>query len=108
MLEELKTNHRALVEEVCEQIGAGKIRRLLQNLLGEGVAVCGERLRQLAGGEIAFLGPPASDPRAAHVGRIAAPILARGEGGPVGDLVPRYLRRAEAEVVRTGVRFERR
>jgi len=40
MLARLGTEHGALVEEVCEKIGAGKIRRLLQNLLAEGVSVC--------------------------------------------------------------------
>jgi hypothetical protein len=33
-------------------------------------------------------------------------MLAAGEGAPVEDLVPRYVRRAEAEVKRTGERFE--
>jgi hypothetical protein len=34
-------------------------------------------------------------------------MLARGAGVAVGRVVPRYLRRAEAEVRRTGERFER-
>jgi tRNA threonylcarbamoyladenosine biosynthesis protein TsaB len=41
-----------------------------------------------------------------EVGRIGARMLARGEGVVAATAVPRYLRRAEAEVVRTGHRFE--
>jgi tRNA threonylcarbamoyladenosine biosynthesis protein TsaB len=44
--------------------------------------------------------------RAFHTGLLGARLLARGEGRPAADLVPRYVRRAEAEVRRTGERFE--
>jgi len=44
---------------------------------------------------------------AARVGRLAASMLARGEAVAAESLVPRYLRRAEAEVRRTGERLER-
>jgi len=44
---------------------------------------------------------------AARVGRLGASMLARGEGVAADSLVPRYLRRAEAEVRRTGERLER-
>ena len=44
--------------------------------------------------------------RAFHTGLLGARLLARGEGQRSEDLVPRYLRRAEAEVRRTGERFE--
>jgi hypothetical protein len=40
------------------------------------------------------------------VGLLGAAGLAAGRGGPVADLVPRYVRRAEAEVTRTAERFE--
>ncbi|NNL85753.1 MAG: tRNA (adenosine(37)-N6)-threonylcarbamoyltransferase complex dimerization subunit type 1 TsaB [Myxococcales bacterium] len=43
---------------------------------------------------------------ARRVGRIGAEILAAGGGGDSERLSPRYLRRAEAEVQRTGERFE--
>ena len=43
---------------------------------------------------------------ALEVGRIGARMLARGEWVAAATAVPRYLRRAEAEVVRTGRRFE--
>jgi tRNA threonylcarbamoyladenosine biosynthesis protein TsaB len=75
-------------------------------LVGEGALICGARLRELLGPGVELLPPPEGAPRARHVGRLAAQALARGEGGDAAALVPRYLRRAEAEVVRTGLRFE--
>jgi tRNA threonylcarbamoyladenosine biosynthesis protein TsaB len=44
--------------------------------------------------------------RAWWVGRLGARLLAAGEGVPPSALAPRYVRRAEAEVRRTGLRFE--
>ena len=44
---------------------------------------------------------------AARVGRLGASLLARGQAVAAEALVPRYLRRAEAEVRRTGERLER-
>jgi tRNA threonylcarbamoyladenosine biosynthesis protein TsaB len=41
-------------------------------------------------------------PCAGHVGRLGARLLAAGQGVAAADLVPRYLRRAEAEARRTG------
>lgn len=59
-----------------------------------------ERLRA-AGAEIRAGG--SSLPGAAHVGVLAARALARGEAGATAnDLVPRYVRRAEAEARRLG------
>ncbi len=43
---------------------------------------------------------------AERIGKLARPLLAGGVGGPGADLVPHYVRRAEAEVRRTGERFE--
>jgi hypothetical protein len=40
--------------------------------------------------------------RAAHVARLGAGILAAGGGCRAVELVPRYVRRAQAEVLRTG------
>lgn len=45
-------------------------------------------------------------PRARDVGALGILCLARGGGVAVEALVPRYLRRADAEVARTGQRFE--
>jgi tRNA threonylcarbamoyladenosine biosynthesis protein TsaB len=44
--------------------------------------------------------------RAWWVGRLGARLLAAGEGVSASALAPRYVRRAEAEVRRTGLRFE--
>ena len=56
---------------------------------------------------------PGRDARAPRAGcarepvaELGARLLAQGAGIPAAELVPRYLRRAEAEVRRTGERFE--
>jgi hypothetical protein len=74
--------------------------------VGEGALVCGARLRERLGPGVELVPPPAGVPRARHVGLLGARALARGEGVAAAALVPRYLRRAEAEVVRTGLRSE--
>ena len=48
----------------------------------------------------------ATPPRALHVGRLGLALLARGETVAASELVPRYLRRAEAEARRLGERLE--
>lgn len=63
-------------------------------------------------GLLARLGPDASllplaPPRALTVARLGLRLIARGKGVPASALAPRYVRRAEAEVRRTGERFER-
>ena len=73
-------------------------------LVGEGVALCGERVLELAETD-ARLGPPC-EPRAADVGVLGLRLLVEGRGVDAADLVPRYVRRADAEVKRTGHRFE--
>jgi tRNA threonylcarbamoyladenosine biosynthesis protein TsaB len=75
-------------------------------VVGEGVALCAQALRQALGARVALAPPPAGRARARCVGALGARRLARGEAGPAADLVPRYLRRAEAEVRRTGLRTE--
>jgi tRNA threonylcarbamoyladenosine biosynthesis protein TsaB len=75
-------------------------------LVGDGVGVCGELLRARLGEGVQLQPPPHGEPRARHVGAIGAALLAAGAGAAAVDLVPRYLRRAEAEVKRTGERFE--
>ena len=49
---------------------------------------------------------PAAEPHARDVGILGARRIARGEAVAAAALVPRYVRRAEAEVKRTGQRFE--
>jgi len=72
-------------------------------LVGEGAEVFGPEIRDRLGAGVAVAGGAAS---AAAVGFLGARMLARGEGVAAADLVPHYLRRAEAEVKRTGKRFE--
>jgi tRNA threonylcarbamoyladenosine biosynthesis protein TsaB len=72
-------------------------------LIGEGVPVVAEPMRARFGDRVQFVDAKA-DPVA--VGRLAARLLARGDGIAADDLAPVYVRRAEAEVRRTGERFE--
>lgn len=51
-------------------------------------------------------GMPASEPAAPATGRLGLRLLAQGRARPAAALVPRYLRRAEAEARRTGRRVE--
>ncbi len=89
-----------LPEELAQRIPARCM------LVGEGAALCRDLLRGALGDGVAVSSEPC-EARARCVGALAARALARGEGGDAADLVPHYLRRAEAEVKRTGVRFER-
>ena len=75
-------------------------------LVGDGVAVCGERIRAALGAGVRLLPPPRGRARARDVGLLGHRLLERGQGVEAADLVPRYLRRAEAEVRRTGERTE--
>jgi tRNA threonylcarbamoyladenosine biosynthesis protein TsaB len=72
-------------------------------VVGDGAALCAEALR---GAEVVLAPPPYPETTARHVARIAARAWNQGEAIPASELVPRYLRRAEAEVKRTGLRFE--
>ncbi len=73
-------------------------------LVGEGVALYGERIRALVRSDVRL--GPAAEPHARDVGILGARRIARGEVVAAAALVPRYVRRAEAEVKRTGQRFE--
>jgi len=72
-------------------------------LVGEGAERFGPEIRQ-AVGEGVRVAPSAAS--AVAVGRLGVARLARGERVLPAAAVPHYLRRAEAEVVRTGERFE--
>jgi tRNA threonylcarbamoyladenosine biosynthesis protein TsaB len=74
-------------------------------LVGEGVELCGDWLRERLGSGVRIQAP-AAEPLARQVGLLGAELWDAGAGVEARALVPRYLRRAEAEVVRTGVRFE--
>ena len=73
-------------------------------LVGEGAEAFAEALGVGAGRRLA----PAAlgRPRAFQVGVLGARLLRAGLGRPAGELVPRYLRRAEAEARRTGQPLE--
>jgi tRNA threonylcarbamoyladenosine biosynthesis protein TsaB len=73
-------------------------------LVGEIVARCGERIRELRGPGVRL--GPSEPPRAADVAFLGRRLLARGAGIAAADLAPRYVRRAEAEARRSGQRFE--
>ena len=75
-------------------------------LTGEGVAICGAALRSALGPGVVCVPTDLGAARAVHVGALGARLLAQGAGVDAAGLVPRYLRRAQAEVVRTGRRFE--
>jgi tRNA threonylcarbamoyladenosine biosynthesis protein TsaB len=62
--------------------------------------------RALAAAGRAPLRALAAAPRVAAVGALGARMLARGEGRPAAELLPRYVRRAEAEARRTGQPLE--
>jgi tRNA threonylcarbamoyladenosine biosynthesis protein TsaB len=72
-------------------------------LVGEGVPLCGDEIARGLG-----VGVQRSDlrPAARYVGTLGSRLLARGGGVAPAEAAPRYLRRAEAEVKRTGERFE--
>jgi tRNA threonylcarbamoyladenosine biosynthesis protein TsaB len=72
-------------------------------LVGEGVALCGDRLRAAA--SPVHLGP-VREAHARDVAALGSLLIGRGLGLDAAGLLPRYVRRAEAEVKRTGQRFE--
>jgi tRNA threonylcarbamoyladenosine biosynthesis protein TsaB len=73
-------------------------------VVGEGAPIVLGALRAALGPGLALA--QESGLRARPVAELGARLLARGAGIPAAMLVPRYLRRAEAEVRRTGERFE--
>ncbi len=75
-------------------------------VIGEGVAVVADALRARFGDALRLVPPPAGLTDAVAVGRLAARMLAAGAGTAAAALAPVYVRRAEAEVQRTGERFE--
>lgn len=73
---------------------------------GEGAGPAAAAVADLLGGKVRVLGPPHGVASARSVGILGARALARGEGLAAARVAPRYVRRAEAEVRRTGARFE--
>jgi tRNA threonylcarbamoyladenosine biosynthesis protein TsaB len=75
-------------------------------VIGEGVGVVADVLRARFGDRLRLVPPPAGLPDPVAVGRLGARLLAAGAGFTAEALTPIYVRRAEAEVQRTGERFE--
>jgi len=95
---------------LCPEALADAIARLDATapctVIGEGVPLVGEGLRARFGDALRLVPPPAGRPDPVAVGRLAARLLAAGAGISAETLTPVYVRRAEAEVKRTGERFE--
>ncbi|HEX2484159.1 MAG TPA: tRNA (adenosine(37)-N6)-threonylcarbamoyltransferase complex dimerization subunit type 1 TsaB [Myxococcota bacterium] len=75
-------------------------------VVGEGAQAAADAVAARLGEKVRVLDAPAGLARAHPVGVLGARLLARGEGVPAAQVAPRYVRRAEAEVRRTGARFE--
>jgi len=73
---------------------------------GEGAEPAAAALAARLGEKVRVLPPPAGLARAFPVGLLGARAFARGEGVEAALVAARYVRRAEAEVHRTGERFE--
>ncbi|MGI9591816.1 MAG: tRNA (adenosine(37)-N6)-threonylcarbamoyltransferase complex dimerization subunit type 1 TsaB [Myxococcota bacterium] len=69
-------------------------------VVGDGVPLCGQALVRRVGPGLAL--GSAEDAGAERVGRLGQAQLRRGETTSAARLTPRYIRRAQAEVVRTG------
>lgn len=74
-------------------------------VVGEGALLHQEILRE-RGRELVLGGPGQACARPSEVARLGAKLLAAGTSARAEDLAPRYLRRAEAEVRRTGETLE--
>jgi tRNA threonylcarbamoyladenosine biosynthesis protein TsaB len=74
-------------------------------VVGEGAAGGAAFVARLAE-RVEVLAAPYGLARAGPVGVLGARLLARGAGLPAAQVAPRYVRRSEAEVRRTGERFE--
>lgn len=74
-------------------------------VVGEGAQAGAEQLAAQRP-DLALLARPGGGASAAAVARLGAALLAEGAGRDAAELVPAYLRRAEAEARRTGRAFE--
>lgn len=75
-------------------------------LVGEGARVVGEDLLRIAPGRFDVRSGATVAPDAVAVGLLGVAALRAGRGADPASIVPRYVRRAEAEVARTSERFE--
>jgi tRNA A37 threonylcarbamoyladenosine modification protein TsaB len=74
-------------------------------VVGEGAREGAEQLAARRP-DLALLALPNLGASAASVARLGAQLLAQGAASDAAELVPAYLRRAEAEARRTGSAFE--
>ena len=74
-------------------------------VIGEGAAEGAAKLASLRS-DLTLLALPHGGASAASVARLGAQLLAEGASRDAAELVPAYLRRAEAEARRTGKAFE--
>jgi tRNA threonylcarbamoyladenosine biosynthesis protein TsaB len=84
---------------------AGRLPRGALVVVGEGARAGAEQLAARRP-DLALIAPTGGGASAAHVARLGAALLAEGAGREAAELVPAYLRRAEAEARRTGHAFE--
>jgi tRNA threonylcarbamoyladenosine biosynthesis protein TsaB len=75
-------------------------------LVGDGAALFGDEIAAALGEGVAVLPPPEGNAHARYVGALGVEQLDRGSWVRAAQLTPHYLRRADAEVKRTGERFE--
>jgi tRNA threonylcarbamoyladenosine biosynthesis protein TsaB len=87
-------------EELASRLPPGTLL-----VVGEDAEPAAARLLALRP-DLARLGAGAGAARAARVGRLGQALLAAGRAVPAADLVPRYVRRAEAEARRLGLPTE--
>jgi tRNA threonylcarbamoyladenosine biosynthesis protein TsaB len=93
-----------LPEGVYRASALAALLRAPCRVVGEGAAIAADALRDAQARGVTL--HPDCAPSAAAVGRLGWRGLAAGGGVDADTLVPRYLRRAEAEARRTGLRVE--
>jgi tRNA threonylcarbamoyladenosine biosynthesis protein TsaB len=93
------------IDALAERLAAEAGREPLL-VVGEGAPALAAALGAPAAGRLRWLAPPEGAPDPVWVGRLGARLLAAGAGLAAAALAPVYVRRAEAEVRRTGARFE--
>jgi tRNA threonylcarbamoyladenosine biosynthesis protein TsaB len=94
-----------LPEGVYPAAALASMLRAPCRVVGEGAALAADALRAALGTGVAL--HPECVPSAASVARLGRRLLDAGADVDAASLVPRYVRRAEAEVRRIGQRVER-
>ena len=96
-------------EKVLAELSAEELAEALPAactvVVGEGASAVAGAAAERAQRGMELLPAVLGRARAFYIGLLGARLLAKGKGQPAEDLVPRYVRRAEAEVRRTGRRL---